>query len=155
MSTANGIGQAVAQALIARGGWSVHVVDIQDDVGPLSSSVSYYKADTSNYQQLADAFKAALASSSGRLDFLFANAGVLEKAGWFSGSESPSEPPPEPDWTALEINLKGCMNAVRIGRHYMAQASNGGSIVVTSSVAGIWPMYCSPVYTSSKRTPSP
>lgn len=142
----------MAKALIARGGWSVHIVDVKDDIGPLPPNMFYHKADTTNYGQLTAAFKAAWAASGKRLDFLFANAGILERTNWFAKSESPDEPPEEPQWAALEVNLKGCMNTVRIGRHYMAQNPDGGAIVVTSSSAGIWPTYCSPIYTASKRT---
>ncbi|KAK7746227.1 hypothetical protein SLS62_009443 [Diatrype stigma] len=147
----SGIGQAVVQALVARGGWSVHIIDVKDDIGPLSPNTFYHKADTTNYGQLTAAFKETWAAGGKRLDFLFANAGILEKTNWFAKSESPDEPPEEPQWDAMEINLKGCMNTVRIGRHYMAQNPDGGSIVVTSSSAAIWPSFCSPIYTSSKH----
>lgn len=145
----------MAQALTARGGWSVHIFDIKDDIGSLPPNTFYHKVDTANYGQLTAAFKAVFSAGGRRLDFVFANAGILERANWYAESESADDPPPEPDWLAVEINLKGCMNTVRIGWHYMAQNPDGGSIVVTSSSAGIWPSYCSPIYTTSKRTHFP
>ncbi|KAK2604161.1 hypothetical protein N8I77_007112 [Diaporthe amygdali] len=150
---ASGIGLAVVQALSARGGWQIHIVDIKENPGELPPTCFYHRADTTAYNDLADAFRAAFEAGGKRLDFLFANAGIFERGNWYSPSASAGEPPPEPDWSALETNLKGCMNTVRIGRYYMAQSPrpDKGSIVVTGSVAGIWPSYFSPMYTASKH----
>lgn len=143
----------MAQALAARGDWHIHIVDIKDDPGDLGPSFSHHKADVSVYNDLAGAFKAAFEAGGQRLDFVFANAGIFERGSWYSASGPTGTLPPEPDWSALETNLKGCINTVRIGRHFMAQSPgpDRGSIVVTSSIAGIWPSYFSPIYTASKR----
>lgn len=152
-SAASGMGLAVVQALAARGGWQVHLVDIKEDPGNLPPNCFHHKADTAAYDDLAGTFKAVFEAGGQRLDFVFANAGIFERGNWYSPSGPSGELPPEPDWSVLETNLKGCMNTVRIGRHYMAQSPgpDGGSIVVTSSIAGLWPSYFSPIYTASKR----
>ncbi|KAG8165582.1 hypothetical protein KVR01_004134 [Diaporthe batatas] len=152
----SGIGLDVVQALAARGGWRIHVFDIKDDASGLPSNCFYRKANVAAYNDLAEAFKAAFDAGGQRLDFVFANAGIFDRGDWYSAPDGPDGPdrtPPEPDWSALETNLKGCMNTVRIGRHYMAQSPgpDRGSIIVTSSIAGIWPSYFSPIYTASKH----
>lgn len=151
--TVSGIGLDVVQVLVARGDWQIHIVDSKDDPGELAPGCFHHKADTTAYDDLAEAFEAAFEAGGRRLDFVFANAGIVERGNWYSASDPTVTLPPEPDWSALETNLKGCMNTVRIGRHYMAQSPlpDRGSIVVTSSIAGIWPSYFSPIYTASKR----
>lgn len=143
----------MVQALAARGDWQIHIVDSKDDPGDLPPSCFHHKADITAYNDLAETFKAAFEASSRRLDFVFANAGIFERGNWYAPSGPSGALPPEPDWSAFETNLKGCINTVRIGRHYMAQSPgpDRGSIVVTSSIAGIWPSYFSPIYTASKR----
>lgn len=150
----SGIGFDVVQALAARGGWQIHVVDIKHDPGNLPPNCFHHEADTAAYEELADAFSACFEAGGRRLDFVFANAGVFERGNWYSEPGRPPRAlPPEPDWSALETNLKGCMNTVSIARHFMVRSPgpDKGSIVVTSSVAGIWPSYFSPMYTASKR----
>lgn len=143
----------MAQALDARGGWQIHIIDIKGKTDDLPPNCFHHNAHTIIYNDLVGAFKAAFEAGGQRLDFVFANAGIFERGNWYSEPDGPEMVPPEPDWSALETNLKGCMNTVRIGRHYMAQSPGPerGSIVVTSSIAGIWPSYFSPIYTASKR----
>ncbi|KAH8202091.1 hypothetical protein TruAng_003759 [Truncatella angustata] len=144
-------GYAAVQALIARGGWRVHIFDVvvlEDDVHP---DIVPHRVSVVNYTELAAAFKLVFEQSDNRLDFVFANAGILERENWYATAAELDEPPPEPNWTALDVNLKGCMNTIRIARHYMARSPEKGSIVVTSSSAAIWPSEFTPVYTASKH----
>lgn len=61
------------------------------------------------------------------------------------------EPPPPPDFYAVDVNIKGTINTVHLARHYIARsAQRGGSIVVTGSCSSVWPTYWAPVYTTSK-----
>lgn len=125
--------------------------DVKDTDEGQESNTRFHLVDTTDYKGLATAFKSAFIEGGRRLDFVFANAGVLERANWYAASADSDEPPPEPDWTALDINLKGCMNTVRIARHYIAQSPEKGSIAVTSSSAAIWASQCTPIYSASKR----
>ncbi|KAK8050328.1 Short-chain dehydrogenase/reductase SDR [Apiospora phragmitis] len=160
MSTASGMGFAVAQALVNRGGWQVHVLDVKPAPDQASSApdTTYHQNDIADYGQLAAVFKSIWTSSGSqrrRLDFVFANAGVLDAASFFqeSAAEGTDEPPPEPDYQVLDVNLRGFVNTVHLARHYMAQSPDRSShaIAVTASSAAIWPTYCLPLYTTSKR----
>ncbi|KAK6083234.1 hypothetical protein SCUP515_01976 [Seiridium cupressi] len=133
----SGIGQAVVEALDARGEWQIHVFDVKFQDQTQTSSVHLHRVDICDYKELAAAFRSAFLAGGERLDFVFANAGILERENWYALTPSPDEPPPEPDWAAVEINLKGCMNTVRIARHYMAKSPDKGSILATSSSGGI------------------
>lgn len=147
---------AVVQALAARGGWQIHIIDIKEEEGKEVAAsipnVFFHKANLTDYAALGAAFKAAFITSGNRLDFCFANAGILERANFYSDTGKTIEPPPEVNMTSIEVNLKGCVNTVHLARHYIRQSpGKGGSIVVTSSCSGLWPSYCSPTYAAAKR----
>jgi SDR family mycofactocin-dependent oxidoreductase len=66
----------------------------------------------------------------GRLDVVVANAGVMS---WGRAWEIPAE-----QWQEIiDINLTGVWNTVKATVPAMIEAGNGGSIIVTSSAAGI------------------
>jgi SDR family mycofactocin-dependent oxidoreductase len=72
-----------------------------------------------------------VAELGGRLDVVSANAGIFT----FGASAVDST---EEDWeTMLDINLKGVWRTVKAAAPHMIAAGNGGSVVVTSSTAGI------------------
>ncbi|SDH46987.1 mycofactocin-coupled SDR family oxidoreductase [Pseudonocardia oroxyli] len=88
------------------------------------------KADVRDF----DAVKAAVeegVSQLGRLDIVSANAGVV-------GTPTPAESLPEDEWrTMIDINLSGVWHTVKATIPHLKAGGNGGSIVLTSSVAGI------------------
>ena len=56
----------------------------------------------------------------------------------------------EPKYKTVHVNLIGVFNTIKVALHYMRKQANGGSIVVTSSIAG----YSSegiPIYTATKH----
>ena len=66
----------------------------------------------------------------GRLDIVVANAGVMS---WGRAWEIPAE-----QWQEIiDINLTGVWNTAKATVPAMIEAGNGGSIIVTSSAAGI------------------
>ncbi|KAK7969950.1 NAD(P)-binding protein [Apiospora saccharicola] len=154
---ASGMGLAVAQALTNRGGWRVHVLDVKTATSqPSPDGIIYHQADTTDYGQLTAVFKSVWTSGDERrLDFVFANAGILDSANFFGKSEAQgtNEPPPEPDYKAVDVNLRGCVNTIHLAHHYMVQSPDRSSraIAVTASQSAIWPTCCLPLYTASKH----
>ncbi|CAN8103387.1 unnamed protein product [Discula destructiva] len=161
---ASGIGLAVVDTLVAQGGWQVHIVDLNNPrEGALPENTYFHRADLRDYASLGAAFKDAFLAGGRRLDFVFANAGIIEQVPLYDGNKSASvsgdeeiELPPRPNYMAVEVNLLGAIDTVHIARHFMlrsaatAGAKERGAIVVTGSCASVWPAYWSPVYTASK-----
>ena len=81
---ASGMGLAVAEALAARTHeeWDLHLVDLSADnltkATSLLKNTYAHQANVADYASLVAAFESAW-SKSGRLDFVFANAGIAEK----------------------------------------------------------------------------
>ena len=154
------MGLDVVQALAARGGWQIHIIDIKaaegKEIAASTPNVYFHKGNLTDYAELGAAFMAAFIAGGHRLDFCFANAGALERANFYSDTGKTVQPPPEMNMTNIDINLKGCINTVHLARHYIRQSpANGGSIVVSSSCSGLWPNYAAPMYAAAKRKQCP
>ena len=80
----------------------------------------------------------------GRLDVICANAGTY--------SPSPTEWMSDDAWDeTIDINLSGVFRTVRAGLKPMMERGEGGSIVITSSTAGLKGFYGSPSYCAAKH----
>ena len=79
-----------------------------------------------------------------RLDVICANAGTY--------SPSPTEWMSDDAWDeTIDINLSGVFRTVRAGLKPMMERGEGGSIVITSSTAGLKGFYGSPSYCAAKH----
>jgi SDR family mycofactocin-dependent oxidoreductase len=88
------------------------------------------RADVRDFDALKQAVDDGV-SQFGRLDIVSANAGVV-------GTPTMTEELPEDEWrTMLDINLTGVWHTVKAAVPGLKAGGNGGSIVLTSSVAGI------------------
>jgi NAD(P)-dependent dehydrogenase (short-subunit alcohol dehydrogenase family) len=154
------MGLAVAHALAARTTWTVHLVDLRppSDSTFLGTHRHFHPVDLTDYHALATVFKAIYAHQS-RVDFVFANAGTIEKSPSMLelevGEDDDDRAPPEPSFGVLDVNLRGCVNTVHLARHFIVKGKRKekgerGSIVVNASVSSFWPTYWAPVYTASK-----
>ncbi|KAI7536397.1 hypothetical protein KC331_g11498 [Hortaea werneckii] len=160
----SGMGLTVAQALAARQDWSVHVVDFnsqrREEVAKLSERLHFHKADVTDYASLSAAFQSVFSSTgqAPRLDFVFANAGVIESRDFyaaFSQDAAPgSNPPPEPDLRSIDVDLKGVILTCYLAQHYFRRSAHGGKgarLVLTASCGSLYPSYYSPMYTAAKH----
>lgn len=164
------MGLAIAKALVNASGasWKVHILDTKQDAGSQAVAALggpehavFHKADVTDYEQLATAFRTAFSDGGRRrLDYVFANAGIFERRKYFADEDDTSdaqeddEPPPAPDYVALDVNFKGAVNTVHLARHYISRSPDvqAGSIVITASCSSFWPTYWAPIYTASKCT---
>lgn len=88
------------------------------------------KADVRDFVALKAAVDEGVAEL-GRLDIVSANAGV-------AGTPRLTEELPEDEWqTMIDINLSGVWHSVKAAIPHIKAGGNGGSIVLTSSEAGI------------------
>lgn len=131
---AGGIGQASA-ALFSREGASVLLVDREQEgleraLKTLEGRPA--KAVTADVSSLADTerYVSEAVREFGGLDILFANAGI-------EGAVAPiSEYSPTEFDRVLAVNVRGIFLAIRAAAPHI-QKRGGGSIIITSSVAGL------------------
>jgi SDR family mycofactocin-dependent oxidoreductase len=96
-------------------------------VRALDQGVATFAADVRDFDALAAAVADGVAQV-GPIDIVLANAGIAP----FSMS------PTEEEWTdVIDVNLTGVYNTVRAVLPQMIERGSGGSIVLTSSVAGL------------------
>jgi len=82
-------------------------------------------ADVRDRDALKTALKAGVEELGGRLDITVVNAGIAPMAG-------------EDAWQdVIDVNLTGAYHTIDVAMRPMIKAGNGGSIVLTSSVAGL------------------
>lgn len=84
-------------------------------------------------------------SELGRLDVVSANAGIFVFG-------PPTHEVSEPEWNdVIDINLTGVWHTVKAAVPHMIDAGNGGSIIITSSTAGLNGFMNFAAYTASKH----
>ncbi|CAK7232832.1 hypothetical protein SBRCBS47491_008402 [Sporothrix bragantina] len=183
---ASGLGLRVAQELAARGGWHVHIVDrnaealaaaehhLSQATSSSSSSsssssftASLHQADITQYSELASAFQNSFTESGGRLDFVFANAGVAGLEPIYEIPETADNgtaPPPAIDLTTVRILYDAAIHSWYLAMHYFRQTKKSvadpkkhlqdeydPNIVFTASCMGIYAPALNPIYTGCKH----
>ena len=102
------------------------------------------KADVRDYDALKAALDAGVAQL-GRLDIVSANAGVSTVGGY-------TEDVPEDVWQAtIDTNLTGVWHTAKAAIPHLKAGGNGGSIILTSSEAGLRGFQGAAAYVSSKH----
>jgi NAD(P)-dependent dehydrogenase (short-subunit alcohol dehydrogenase family) len=91
-----------------------------------------------SYPKLAGIFDNVL-QTLGSVDFVFANAGIVERDSFYDQFPS-GAPPPEPNQLVVDINLKSVINTTYLAQHYFRKSSHKGKgaiLVMTASSGGI------------------
>jgi NAD(P)-dependent dehydrogenase (short-subunit alcohol dehydrogenase family) len=145
---ASGIGRAYAEIMVEMG---AHVRILDMDAAGLDATVfeiaahdwpgtvSGAQLDVSDREALTAAFD-TFADAQGRIDVVFANAGVDAGPGFLTpeGERCPEgqiDAMPEEQWDrVIDVNLTGVFMTIRNAARHM-KATGGGRIIVTSSVA--------------------
>jgi len=129
-----GIGSATVKKFLAAGAKVLLVDRLQKDVDEAvknldSSHVKGFAADVSQADEVAASMRAA-EEAFGGVDIVFANAGI-------EGLVKPILEYPEAEFErVLDVNVKGVFLAIKAAIPFL-QRRAGGSIVVTSSIAGL------------------
>ena len=143
---ASGIGLAIAETLVANGA-QVHLVDVDGDrltditteLSAMAGRTSSTAVDVSDAEGLGRAVD-AFVDRTGRLDGMFANAGISGGPGFGTPagvSTGQLENQAVQGWQRiLDINLLGVLNSVQAAVCTMKRQGHG-SIVITASVAGM------------------
>ncbi|HSH41339.1 MAG TPA: SDR family oxidoreductase [Arenicellales bacterium] len=133
---AGGIGLASARRFLDEGAAGVMLVDLKEDAlkeaaASLDDSerVNWCAADVGNSEDVKRYTDSAI-KQFGRLDVLFLNAGI-------EGVVKPLDEYPEDVYDkVLNVNVKGVWLGLRHAFPHM-KSQGGGSIIITSSVAGL------------------
>lgn len=147
---ASGIGEAVAQAIAARGG-QVVVADINQDaaeraataIGETGGSAKAFRADVADAASVEAMVQFAV-DTYGGLDVAVNNAGI-------GGPLSPTGEYPVDGWrTVIDINLNGVFYGLRYQIPAML-ARGGGAIINVASILGAVGTANSPAYVAAKH----
>lgn len=130
----SGLGEAAARALAAEGADLVllgrtpdELEEVAEDIRAMGREVLTFKADISDEDEMRAGFR-AIADRFGRLDVVFANAGI-------NGTWAPLSDLTYDEWNKTQqINLGGTFLTVHLAVPMMAPG--GGSIIITSSING-------------------
>lgn len=147
---ASGMGLAVAKALASRGGWHLHLLDLRPPLEEVENA-TFHETNVLDYDSLAATFQKVYDDDE-RLDFVFANAGIVERFNFYDVHEK-GKPPPPPDQTVIDINLKSVISTSWLAQHYFRQStqSENKNLVMTASVGGLYRCQVSPSYCASKH----
>ncbi|TKA23047.1 hypothetical protein B0A50_07363 [Salinomyces thailandicus] len=163
---ASGIGLALATHLFARG-YVLALADLNHTslqthashlhtTSPTHTPPNIYALDASSWSSQSSVFTQAVANLGGRVDYVFAIAGVGEKRSLPNfGAEATGEFV-KPDGVCLDVDLYGVVWTVSLGVQQMRrQAKDGegwrGKIAVTASVCGFYCVPTLPLYTAAKH----
>jgi NAD(P)-dependent dehydrogenase (short-subunit alcohol dehydrogenase family) len=145
---AQGLGLAAAK-VFQRLGSKVIIGDLQIPSTP-SSDFKYLQCDIISWTSLSAAYKTII-ERHGSLDVLIANAGIGEVEDFFHSELDENGELKAPKHSVVDVNLKGTMNCVKLGIHYMRNQKKGGAIVLTASSAGYMAEKKIPAYAAAKH----
>ncbi|KAL4794377.1 hypothetical protein BDV19DRAFT_364919 [Aspergillus venezuelensis] len=158
---ASGIGLGITRQLAPQPNTHITVVDINATTGaPVletlrtefpSSSFSFQQVDVSSWESQAAVFERVIAEQ-GRVDVVFANAGITEKGSLLPEKDGKLT---KPELATVNVNFLGVLYSVKLALHYIAknEAVNGskGSVICTASNAGLYPFPMAPLYSATKH----
>ncbi|ROV99712.1 hypothetical protein VSDG_02948 [Cytospora chrysosperma] len=131
----SGIGLATVELLLSLGAFVVNG-DIAPTAAPQGDHYTWVKTNVANWAELNALFKEAK-KLHGRIDHVFANAGLGPRADYFATEVDENGDLKEPTYDLIDVSQKGVMNTVTLGLYYLRQQAEGGSIVVNGSTMGI------------------
>lgn len=149
------MGLAVGTALVKRGNWTVHLLDLNGAAGlnavkSLGPDAHFHKVNATVYSELAQVFDDVF-KVEGRLDFVFGNAGIVERLNFYEKHEG-SGPPPELDMRVVEINLKAVYTTSYLALHYFRRSPQSDkALILTASCGGLYGCPGSAMYAGTKR----
>lgn len=148
------MGLAVATSLASKG-WKLSLLDMNHEAGDKVAAdlkANFYKTNVTDYDELAAAFSSTF-KEHGRLDFVFANAGIAGSEDFYRKPEVDGKTgiPKKPSLLVTAINVDAVITTCWLSQFYMRQNKTpGGAIVITASSGGIYPVPISPIYGCSK-----
>ncbi|XP_014551616.1 hypothetical protein COCVIDRAFT_30889 [Bipolaris victoriae FI3] len=133
----SGIGLATVELLVSLG-----ALVVSGDIQPPPASNAnchFVQTDVRNWADLTKLFKTAK-EKHGKIDFVFANAGIGPRANYLALEVDENGDPIEPNQDTIDINLDSVVKTVTIAAHYLKTQPEGGSIVIMGSSTGLHPV---------------
>ncbi|USP73577.1 hypothetical protein yc1106_00851 [Curvularia clavata] len=121
-------------ALITGGSSGIGLATVE-----LLVSLGALVTDVRNWSELTKLFKAAK-EKHGKIDYVFANAGIGPRADYLSLQVDQNGDPIEPNQDTIDINLDSVVKTVTLAAHYLKTQAEGGSIVIMGSSTGLHPV---------------
>lgn len=152
----SGIGLATAQLLSSLNPkHNLVLIDLQAPPSTFNHDKSRLLIHTCNITSWVDqraGFEAAYAKF-GRIDCVFVNAGIAEHGEqFFTDTLDASGKLAEPDRRVLNIDMDAAADTTKLAIHYLRKNGNqGGSIVMTASLAGYLASAGAPLYSAAKH----
>ncbi|KAL2842034.1 short chain dehydrogenase/reductase [Aspergillus pseudoustus] len=164
---ASGIGFEICQYFLRKKDAHVVILDNNPSSGSVAvgkltaefsnASVSFIECNAASWPSQAAAFEQVY-NQHGRIDIVFANAGISEKEPIYGADVTKLQ---EPSLSVVDVNVNGVIYSINLAVHYMAKNAPHlpsessiplrGQIICTSSCAGIYPFSTLPLYTASKH----
>ncbi|KAI8933817.1 hypothetical protein NX059_009519 [Plenodomus lindquistii] len=131
-----GIGLATAELLLTLG---AHVVSGDIQQPPAAGNFTFVQCDVNSWSDLAKLFRVTK-EKHGRIDYVFANAGIGPRADFLSLAVDQNGDPKQPNIDTLKTNLQSVIDTATIAVHYLKSQPEGGNIVLMGSSTGLHPM---------------
>lgn len=131
----SGIGLATVQLLLNLGATVVNG-DIAAPAETPAKNYTYVKTNTASWAELNALFKKTK-EIYGRIDSVFANAGLGPRTDYLATEVDENGNLKEPSYDVLDVSMRGVMNTVTLAVYFLRQQAEGGSIVVNASTMGI------------------
>ncbi|KAM5374747.1 hypothetical protein ACJZ2D_006391 [Fusarium nematophilum] len=125
--TSSGIGLATVQLFNDHG--ALLIVGDVIPSGRQLPGVTYVSTDVTEWDSQVNLFQSAM-KLYGRVDFVFANAGVTSRESYLDLDTDQNGLPIRPRHTTLAVNLNGCIDTVLLAMFYLRKNAAGGSIVL-------------------------
>lgn len=141
----SGIGFSTVKLLLSLGSKVVDA-DIQPPVEKVENAdFLFVQTDVTIWSNLTAVFNKAK-EQHGRIDYVFANAGISPRANYLAIETNEKGELVEPSHMTFDVNLKSVVNTGCLAIHFMKQQAEGGSLVLMGSSTGIQPLrapdYC-------------
>lgn len=131
----SGIGLATVSKLLSHGAAVVNA-DLQPPTEIPEGFYEFVKTDVTVWADQVAMFKKAIAIH-GRVDHVFANAGLGPRTDYLSMEVDENGDLKEPSHALLDVSLKGVMHTATLAMHHMRKQAEGGSIVINGSTTGL------------------
>lgn len=110
---------------------------VAGDLNPIpidNHCLTFTTVNVTSWKDLTNLFKLAK-SKHGRIDHVFANAGISGRADYLAEALDENGDLLEPTHLVFDINLRAVVNTCTLAIHYMRKQDAGGSIVLTASAS--------------------